>query len=80
MVAVVEATCFKTEDMWHGVLQVGNHHVEVHLLWVAGIGLLRGLVVGSAREGEPGRGVIFGNDHTVMRPVRHRQPDQFEVG
>ena len=67
------------EHLWRRGRHVIDHDIEMHLLWHAGTGPRRCLVVRRELEGEPGGLLVVGHHDPVRAVVGDRLTEQCRV-
>jgi len=74
-----EPPCAKTQGLFLCLVDVGHGDIEVHLLWVAGIGPLWWLQVGCELEGQPRAVGRVTDDHPVAVILHPLHAEQFLI-
>lgn len=74
-----ESPCAKIQGPFLCLVDVGYGDIEVHLLWVAGIGPLRRLQVGCELEGQPRPVGRVTDDHPVAVILHPLHAEQFLI-
>lgn len=74
-----KSSCAKTQGLFLCLVDVGHGDIDVHLLWVAGIGPLWWLQVGCELEGQPGAVGRVTDDHPVLVILHPLHAKQFLI-